>query len=102
MSDEKFPTDKFKRMTFTFTKEEQHQLTQLQGTVLTAKLMEQTAEKLTSTIINTVCLKRVNVSAGPEVNVEYDLATGVFYVFVPRKQEEAAVAPVAPKEEVKK
>lgn len=102
MTDEKYPAEKFKKMTFTFTKEEQHQLTQLQGTVLTAKLMEKTAENLTSTIINTVCLKRVNVSQGPEVAVEYDLATGVFYVFVPRKQEEATVSPVKPKEEIKK
>ena len=80
----RYPEKDYKKMTFNFNKEELMRLISLDNTVRMAQL----ADKMMQTIINGVCIPRVGIKNSPDIGVIYDLAEGVFYVYMPRVKTE--------------
>jgi hypothetical protein len=79
-----FPAKSHKRLVMNFTKEELLKATTLQTTMETAQIMERSAKQLIDVLLNKICLPRVGITAETASAVEYNLATGVFIVYVPR------------------
>jgi hypothetical protein len=77
---DKFPIKDYKKLTFSLSKEEQYRLTTLDTIAQQGKL----AEIMLNNLLNQTCLPRVGVKGSPDVGIEYDLASGNFYAYVPR------------------
>lgn len=82
-----FPIKDFKKMVFTFTREELTRMLACETNIMVAAMMKQNAENLLTTIFNNICLPRVGVVNTPEIGKYTDTTKGIFYVYVPRSKD---------------
>lgn len=79
-----FPEKDWSKATYSFTLEEKNKLLSLD----TISQIGQVAQIMISNLIQSQCLARVGINNDPETRVIYDIPSGQFCIYTPRKKVE--------------